>query len=282
MRTVIDIPAASSPRYVAHALEGLARVAAEQIAENELPPLYRSGVRYEREPRGSEEWLTPLQMLERGVADCEDLAAYRVGELRASGADPGAVVTIVRTGPRTLHAVVRRSDGSIEDPSRVLGMTSTSHGVTLPRLTVGVERGEDGSPVSWYEVSRRAPRGRITQAPTLAEAFATTETAGPGEVGFVGPVLDTVARAAQGAIQAVVPGMAPQAAARAPARSSAPVAVRVAPARVQAAASQLQREGLPVSASDILSVASQLARVVKAEVHRDRAERRRRPAPAGW
>lgn len=281
MRTVIDIPAASSPRYVAHALEGLARVAAEEIAENSLPPLYRSGIRYEREPRGSEEWLTPLQMLERGVSDCEDIAAYRVGELRASGADPGAVVTIVRTGPRTLHAVVRRSDGSIEDPSRVLGMTSASHGVSLPRLTVGVERGEGGEPVSWYEVSRRAQRGRITQAPTLAEAFATTETAGPGEVGFVGPVLDTVARAAQGAIQAVVPGMAPQASTRAPSRA-APVAVRVAPASVQAAASQLQREGLPVSASDILSVASQLARVVKAEVHRDRSERRRRPAPAGW
>ena len=277
MRTTIDIPAASSPRYVAHALEGLARIAADEVAENDLPTLYSSGVRYQREPRGVEEWLTPLQAIERGVADCEDLAAWRAGELRASGADPGATVAIVRTGPRTLHAVVRRSDGSLEDPSRVLGMKSaTPPPLALPRLAVGVETARDGSPVSWYEVARKADRGRITTAPTLREAFETVETAGPGEVGFVGPVLDTVARAAQGALSAVVPGMAPGGASSS---SRAPSRVQVSPQGVQASARALQAQGLPVSASDVLSVATQLARVVKAEVQRDRAERRRRPAP---
>lgn len=258
MRTTINIPAESAPRYVEHALEGLARIAAEQIATGAFPLLYKSGVRYERE-RGTEHWQTPAEVIESGRADCEDLSAYRVGELRASGADPGARVVIVRTGPRTLHAVVRRSDGSTEDPSRALGMRGPGDGVALPSMLVGVERGH-----TWYEASRRAPRGELVSAPTLAEALSGYTTGADEGVGFL-PVLDTVARAAQGALTAVVPGM----------RQPDPAAASAAARQMAAQMAAQTATASPVSASDVLSIASQLARVVHAEKLRDRRERAR-------
>ena len=259
MRTTINIPAESGARYVAHALEGLARIATQQIADSQgtIPPLYRSGVRYQRE-RGTENWQTPLESLETGVADCEDLSAWRVGELRASGADPEARVVIMRTSPRTLHAVVRRSSGDIEDPSRALGMTGDGDGVQLPRLLVGIEPHS-----SWYEATRRTDRGELVSAPTLREALSGYVMGADLGVGFV-PVVDTIARAAQGALSAVVPGQTDAA----------------AQARAAAAARRMGPES-PVSADDVLSIASQLARVVRAEKLRDRREQASRRR-ASW
>jgi len=92
-----------------------------------LPPLYRSGVRYRLEAPGTESWDTADRCLRRGWGDCEDLAAWRAAELRVSGGDPRAHVTIVPTSQaRQWHAVVRRGDGRLEDPSRRLGMGSSS------------------------------------------------------------------------------------------------------------------------------------------------------------
>ena len=84
-----------------------------------LPFLYRSGVRYMRnDPQ--ERWQLPSETLRRGGGDCEDLAAWRAAELRIAG-EPARVV-VTRSAPGVLHAVVRRADGTIEDPSRRLGM----------------------------------------------------------------------------------------------------------------------------------------------------------------
>lgn len=47
-----------------------------------VPFLYSSGVRYQAEPRGVEDWRDCLEVLNRMHADCEDLAAYRAAELR--------------------------------------------------------------------------------------------------------------------------------------------------------------------------------------------------------
>ena len=105
-------------------LQGLARAnaAAWSLYPN-MPRLYESGTRYVRENRGQrEQWKSYPVILKTKQADCDDLSAARVGELIATGEDPGATVHIYRTSPRTLHAVVLRSDGTIEDPSRVLGM----------------------------------------------------------------------------------------------------------------------------------------------------------------
>lgn len=258
MRTVINIPAAAGARFVESALEGLAALATEEHAAQQLPPLYRSGVRYQRE-QGSENWLTPTQVLGAGIADCEDLAAYRVGELRASGVDPQARIVIERTGPRTLHAIVMRGDGTIEDPSRQLGMKGRGEGVTLPRMVAGVEEGQ-----SWAELARRKDRGHLFAGPTLAEALSEPEV---GFLPFAMPVLDTLARAAGGALQAVVPGMAPSS----PPRATMPAARQVS--------AQLTQEGTPISPGEVLSLATQLARVVRAESQKQTRDERRRRGP---
>lgn len=96
----------------------------EHAAANgiELPPLYESGVRYRREPRGREWWETACDLV--GVAsgrsgDCEDLACYRAAELRVYE-DEMAIVRVVPTGRGTFHAIVQRENGEMEDPSRIL------------------------------------------------------------------------------------------------------------------------------------------------------------------
>lgn len=104
-------------------LNGLAKANALAWHTFNLPSLYNGRVRYQREPRGRREhWKGIRQIFRDGHADCDDLSAARAGELIASGKDTGARVHIYRTGPKTLHAVVKRSDGRLEDPSRRLGM----------------------------------------------------------------------------------------------------------------------------------------------------------------
>lgn len=86
-----------------------------------FPGLYESGVFY-RPEKATEDWLTVPDVLERGHGDCEDLAAWRAAELRVSGEDPMARAVAYRSGPRLWHAVVERANGTVEDPSLVLGM----------------------------------------------------------------------------------------------------------------------------------------------------------------
>ncbi len=248
MRTTINVPASMGLRFTEAALEGLAALATEDHRAHELPPLYRSGIRYRRED-GTENWLLPSEALLAGAADCEDLSAYRVGELRATGVDPDARIVVEQSGPRTLHAVVRRGDGTIEDPSRALGMGRPS--TPLPRLVVGVESGQ-----TWAELARRSRRGTMHVGPNLAGALDGAELG--SDLGFL-PVLDTVARAAQGALSAVVPGLDP--------RQQAMVAR-------QTAASMTQ-QGLDVTPGEVLALAAQLARVVRAESTRQVREERR-------
>jgi hypothetical protein len=129
-----------------------------------FPVLYSSGVRYAVEqPRpgatgcaggnGQERFFGAAQVLAEGEADCEDLASWRVAEVRLGrGADrrgpparAGHPPVIVCTEPYPLraigpavvpgffwrqpspntivyHIVVVWPDGYIEDPSRALGM----------------------------------------------------------------------------------------------------------------------------------------------------------------
>lgn len=83
----------------------------------ELPPLYKSGVRYQEDAKM---WRHALAVAARGRADCKSLAAYRAAELIHRGRD--ARVIVKRSGPRTLHARVLIDGVRIEDPSRRLGM----------------------------------------------------------------------------------------------------------------------------------------------------------------
>jgi hypothetical protein len=90
----------------------------------ETPRLYESGVRYEEEPGTQDDWNDIPETLSLGVGDCEDLAGWRIAELRIAGeltAMPR--VSVFAEGNRvTYHVAVRRAAGLIEDPSRELGM----------------------------------------------------------------------------------------------------------------------------------------------------------------
>ncbi len=86
----------------------------------------REGIKYAPEPPGREWWETWIDSLgeaknPKAGTDCEDLACYQTGYYQAIHGIP-AIADVVRTGRRTYHAVVRWPDGSIEDPSLVLGM----------------------------------------------------------------------------------------------------------------------------------------------------------------
>lgn len=106
-------------------LMGYARANARQYQRGDLPPLYKANVRYQREPRlpnggRANRWLTVRQIYRKKRADCEDLAAARCGELIAKGEDARIDIKYVRPG--LFHIRVKREDGSIEDPSAILGM----------------------------------------------------------------------------------------------------------------------------------------------------------------
>jgi hypothetical protein len=58
----------------------------------------------------------------RGWGDCDDLAPWLAGSMRASGEDPDAVPRVYKSGPSRWHVVVQTGDGKILDPSRWAGM----------------------------------------------------------------------------------------------------------------------------------------------------------------
>jgi hypothetical protein len=88
----------------------------------ETPKLYSSGVIYN--PEKTENWQDIPTTLAKGFGDCEDLAMYRIGELRAQGikATPYVSWRNPADGGTIYHALVRHANGDIEDPSRALGM----------------------------------------------------------------------------------------------------------------------------------------------------------------
>jgi hypothetical protein len=112
-------------------LEGLITAnVAYLIARPGTPMLYASGVHYLGEPDGRDEWQDIPDTIARGHGDCEDLACWRIAELRVRGGERNAVPNITvdllpdSKGRQivTYHIRVKHQDGQIEDPSRVLGM----------------------------------------------------------------------------------------------------------------------------------------------------------------
>lgn len=89
------------------------------------PPLYTTTIRYEREPPGSEVWQTTRMLYATGAGDCEDLSCVRSAQLWAAG-ETRARPSVRRISPRLRHIQVLRADGSIEDPSLILGMHAHS------------------------------------------------------------------------------------------------------------------------------------------------------------
>lgn len=117
MRVTLNLP--NDPEVIEAALTGLVAVNVVLIEKYGLPSLFETGARYVRE-RGSEIWQPASEVVRKRRADCEDLAAYAAADDILSGI-PSRVRTL-RGGRRMLHAVVERPDGSILDPSAMLGM----------------------------------------------------------------------------------------------------------------------------------------------------------------
>lgn len=106
-------------RQVASALWALYTANVVQMRPD-YPSVY-AFARYQREPLGREHWQTADELRRTRVGDCEDLAAYAAVWYRVTGVDPQARIALKRSSVG-YHVVVRRGDGTLEDPSAVLGM----------------------------------------------------------------------------------------------------------------------------------------------------------------
>jgi hypothetical protein len=106
-----------------------------------LPRLYDSGVRYREEPPGQEDWLDVVSLYKDMFGDCEDLACALAAERRVyDGIHACATIrhkfiksedlrrqgypkrSIPRDGIFLIHVLTELPDGTIEDPSKRLGM----------------------------------------------------------------------------------------------------------------------------------------------------------------
>lgn len=96
----------------------------DYLRRHPMPSIYQTGVRYIGEEVGREEWLAAPWVAMRGGADCEDLCAWRVAELRIAGERGARCFWTRHKSPDSIlyHIQVRRGNGSIEDPSAILGM----------------------------------------------------------------------------------------------------------------------------------------------------------------
>lgn len=101
-------------------LTGMVKLNLGQLRRGLCPPLYQAGVRYKREPPRRERWQTALETFQLKTGDCEDLACYLAASLQLVGRDCRAAVIDIRPGLK--HCIVMFPDGSIEDPSKKLGM----------------------------------------------------------------------------------------------------------------------------------------------------------------
>ncbi len=93
-----------------------------------IPWLYKSGIRYRRDickapgvDGACERFLSPLQLLKERFGDCDDIAPYRAAELIVRRGEK-ARARAVRSPGVGWHVIVRRGDGTKEDPSKRLGM----------------------------------------------------------------------------------------------------------------------------------------------------------------
>lgn len=109
-----------------HALEAVTIANAGMMRAGLAPkitPLIKAGrVKWRPEPPGDEHFDLASTVVGRGWGDCDDLAPAYAGQLRATGRDPEARAFVRRSGPTRWHALVRRGDGTVEDPSRAAGM----------------------------------------------------------------------------------------------------------------------------------------------------------------
>lgn len=115
-----------TPEALEAALEATALANEQAIIRGEVPPLteaIKQGVRWKPEPfLDGEHFDLAHTVTQRKWGDCDDLAPWLAGELRATGEDPGARPRVYKTGKDRWHVVTETSDGEILDPSKWAGM----------------------------------------------------------------------------------------------------------------------------------------------------------------
>lgn len=164
MRINVAVPEAHVEAPVLDAaLESVTRLNESMMARHEIPSFaeaLKRGIRWKPEPPGAEHFDHAKVILGRGWGDCDDLAPYHAATLRHSGEDPGATAIVQRSGPKRWHAVVQRSDGRIDDPSKAAGMGQPMGvvGQGLPMMWGGVH-GVGGSFIIRPQIAMRPVRG---------------------------------------------------------------------------------------------------------------------------
>ena len=131
MRIRLSIPdRLVTPEALEAALEATSLANEQAIIRGEVPLLseaIKKGVRWKPEPfTDGEHFDLAHQVVSRSWGDCDDLAPWLTGELRATGQDPGAVSRVYKSNADTWHVVTETSDGQILDPSKWAGMGKRS------------------------------------------------------------------------------------------------------------------------------------------------------------
>lgn len=110
-------------------MEALVQVNMGWIKNYPTSALYKSGVVYVPEVK-TEVWQDIPTIVKNRSGDCEDLACWRVAELRTAGINARPYIKWRRNseGGYTYHALVWLPGGKIEDPSIALGMHGTVTG----------------------------------------------------------------------------------------------------------------------------------------------------------
>jgi hypothetical protein len=133
LNVAVPEPVVSAPILDA-ALEATTRVNEALLRRGDLEPfdMAAPGVRWRPEPPGDGEHFDHGLLVQgRGWGDCDDMAPWHAASLRVTGKDPKARAFVRPSGPHRWHALVKRSNGTVEDPSLAAGMPGkgAAHGV---------------------------------------------------------------------------------------------------------------------------------------------------------
>lgn len=140
MRLVLGVPEHHvSRRVLAPVLEAATRLNEDMIRAGEVPTIdeaLKKGLfKWKPEPPGEERVDNAETVLARGWGDCDDLAPWAAASDRATGKDPGATADLYKSGEHRWHAIQKRSDGSVRDPSLEAGMRK-HEGIFAPTVAL--------------------------------------------------------------------------------------------------------------------------------------------------
>ena len=147
------------------ALEAVTRLNESLLQRGEIPTFEKAlqyGIKWRPEPPGDEHFDHGKEVFKRRWGDCDDLAPLHAASLRHTGEDPEAMAVAKRSGPKRWHAVVQRSDGTIDDPSRRAGMNAHEPGVvgaTVPLMMTASVVG--GAYIVRPQIAMRPMRGWV-------------------------------------------------------------------------------------------------------------------------